>query len=235
MQVFECNFKIYVLTNITKEDIQESLSKLIDKSFYEDKATEDFHNENKIKGYCFNSLYPLERDGVYKEDGIYNFQIRCVDEKLKEHFIKILTNEYTTFFKVLTSQYKTVFKKPIERMYSITPIIVKIPDDERTEYWRSNHGEAEFFEYLRKSCIKKYEVLTGRTIDRNLKLFSYERIDNRKPITSDFKSKKLLGDKVTLEFNTDEESQNIAYMLIGTGLADMASRGYGYLNYQYIK
>lgn len=235
MQVYECNFKVYLLKNISMQEIQESLSKLIDKSFYIDKDMENYHYENKMKGYCFNSLYPLESDGIYKEGNIYNFQIRCISEKLKDHFIKILTNEYTSFIKILTSEFKVILKKPIQKLYSITPLIIKIPDNNKTEYWRNKHNDIEFFEYIRKSCIKKYEVLNKEVIDKNLKLFSYERIDNGKPITSDFKSKKILGDKVTLELDTDEISQNIAYMLIGTGIADMCPRGYGYLNYQYIR
>lgn len=235
MNIFQCDFKIYLLKNIFKEDIQECLSKLIDKSFYENPNMKNFHDENKIKKYSFNQLYPVEKNGIYKEGSIYNFQVRCIGEELKDHFIRYLTNEYTSNMKILTSNSKKIIKKPIDRIYSISSLIVKIADDEKTQYWRNNHNEEDFFEYIRKSCIKKYEMLTGEILDRELRLFNYERIDNLKPVATKFKNKKILGDKVTLNIDTSNEAQNISYMIIGTGLADMAPRGYGFVNYQYIK
>lgn len=235
MNIFECNFKVYLIQDIAKEDVQESLSKLIDKSFYRNENMKDFHEENKIKGYSFNNLYPLELNGIYNEGNIYSFQIRCIGEELKDHFMKFLTNEYTANIKILVSESKKILKKPIDRIYSITPAVVKISDKDKTEYWRNNHNKADFFEYIRKNSIKKYEFLTGEIIDRDLRLFNYERIDNRKPIANNFKGKRILGDKVTLAVETNDEAQNIVYMLFGTGIGDMVPRGYGYMNYQYIK
>jgi CRISPR-associated endoribonuclease Cas6 len=96
-------------------------------------------------------------------------------------------------------------------------------------------SKTEFFEYIRTTSIKKYEVLTGQSLDRNLKLFNYIKIDNRKPMAINFKQKKILGDKITLRLETSNEAQNIAYILLATGVADMCPRGYGYMNYQYVK
>ena len=61
------------------------------------------------------------------------------------------------------------------------------------------------------------------------------KIDNKKPIAVDFKGKRILGDKVTLSVETNSDAQSIAYILLGTGLADMCPRGYGFMNYQYIR
>jgi CRISPR-associated endoribonuclease Cas6 len=235
MDIFQCNFKVYLLNNIFKEEIQEILSKLIDKSFYENPNMKSFHEQNKIKKYSFNQLYPMEKDGIYKEGSLYNFQIRCIGEELKDHFIKYLTNGYTSKMKILTSRSIKIAKKPIEKIYSISSLIIKIADDDKIQYWRNNHSEEDFFDYIRKSCIKKYEVLTGEILDKELRLFNYERIDNIKPIATKFKDKRFLGDKVTLNIETSEAAQNISYMLLGTGVADMAPRGYGFVNYQYIK
>lgn len=110
-------------------------------------------------------MYPISINKDYGEGEIYNFQIRCVGEELKNHFLKFLTNEYTTHIKALT-------------------------------------------------C---------------------ERVDNRTPIATNFKGRRMLGDKITLTVDTGIEAQNIAYMLLGTGIGDMSPRGYGYMNYQYIK
>lgn len=235
MNIFECNFKVFLIKDISKEDVQEAISKLIDKSFYKNESLKDFHEENRIKGYCFNSLYPISINKDYSEGEIYNFQIRCVGEELKNHFVKFLTNEYTTSIKALTCESKSILKKPIDRIYSITPVVIKISDVEKTEYWRNKHNEEDFFEYIRENSIKKYEVLTGEKVDRSLRIFTYERIDNRTPIATNFKGRKMLGDKITLTVDTGIEAQNIAYVLLGTGIGDMSPRGYGYMNYQYIK
>ncbi|WP_123053748.1 CRISPR-associated endoribonuclease Cas6 [Clostridium sp. JN-1] len=236
MDVIEINVKVYILEDITIEEALEDLSKLIDKSFYKNEDLKNFHEENIMKNYCFNSLYPLDvATKMYKKGCIYNFQLRCIGLKLKNHFLKFLSNEYTSKIKVLVCQSKNILKKPIDRIYSITPIIVKIPGNQKTVYWRNGHTEENFFEYIRTSSIKKYEILTGESIDKSLKLFSYARIDNKKPIAANFKGKKILGDKITLTLETNSDAQNIAYILLGTGTADMCPRGYGFMNYQYIK
>jgi CRISPR-associated endoribonuclease Cas6 len=236
MEINEINIKVYILENIPIEQALEDLSKLMDKSFYENEDMKSFHEENMMKNYCFNSLYPLDvKTKMYKEGCIYNFQLRCIGSKLKNHFLKFLSNEYTSKIKVLVCQSKNIPKRPIDRIYSITPVIVKMPGSEKTEYWRNEYTEEEFFEYIRTTSIKKYEVLTGETVDKNLKLFNYAKIDNKKPIAASFKDKKILGDKVTLNLETNSDAQNNAYMLLGTGLADMSPRGYGFVNYQYIK
>ncbi|AYD40227.1 hypothetical protein D4Z93_06725 [Clostridium fermenticellae] len=236
MDIVEINVKVFTLQNITTREALEDLSRLIDKSFYKNEALENFHEKNTMKNYCFNSLYPLDvKTKIYKKGEIYNFQLRCIGDELREHFLKFLCNEYTLKLKVLVCKSKIVPKRPIERVYSITPVIVKMPGSDKIVYWRNGYTEEQFFEYIRTTSIKKYEVLTGKIVDKNLKLFNYSKIDNKKPIAADFKDKKLLGDKVTLTIETNDDAQNIAYMLLGTGTADMCPRGYGFMNYQYIK
>ncbi|MFL0194945.1 CRISPR-associated endoribonuclease Cas6 [Clostridium sp. WILCCON 0269] len=236
MEVYEINVKIYTLQNILKEESLELLSKLLDQSFYKNEKMRQFHKENKIKNYCFNSLYPLASNNeMYKKGCIYNFQVRCIGEDLISHFKKFLPNEHTSKIKVLVYDMKKIPKRPIERIYSITPLIIKISDEDKTQYWRNIHNESDFFEYIRKSTIKKYELVTEETVDDSLQLFNYERIDNRKPVATKFKDKSILGDKVTLTIDTNEKAQNIAYTILGTGIADMCPRGYGFMNYQYVK
>lgn len=236
MEVYEINVKIYTLEDIFKEASLELLSKLLDQSFYKNERMKEFHTENRIKNYCFNNLYPLASNNeMYKKGEIYNFQVRCIGEDLINHFKKFLPNEYTSRIKVLTCNIKKIPKRTIERIYSITPLIIKISDEDKTQYWRNIHNESDFFEYMRNSTIKKYELVTGETVDSNLQIFNYERIDNRKPIATKFKDKSILGDKVTLTIDTSEKAQNIAYTILGTGLADMCPRGYGFMNYQYVK
>lgn len=236
MEIYEINIKVYILEDITLEETLEDLSKLMDKSFYKNEDLKSFHEKNTMKNYCFNNLYPLNiKTKTYEKGCIYNFQLRCIEPKLKKHFLKFLSNEYTSKIKVLVCQNKNIPKRPIDRIYSITPLIVKMPGSEKTIYWRNGYTEEEFFEYIRTTSIKKYEAITGESLDKNIKLFNYVKMDNKKPIAADFKGKRILGDKVTLTVETNEKAQDVAYMLLGTGAADMCPRGYGFMNYQYIR
>ena len=159
MEVHEINVKVYILQDITVEEALEALSKLIDKSFYKNKDLKNFHEENKMKNYCFNSLYPLNiKTKIYEKGCIYNFQLRCIGFKLRDHFLKFLANEYTSKLKVLICQSKNIYKKPIDRIYSITPLMVKMPGSEKIIYWRNGYTEDEFFEYIRTTSIKKIHL-----------------------------------------------------------------------------
>lgn len=53
---------------------------------------------------------------------------------------------------------------------------------------------------------------------------------NHKPIIIKYKNIKLLGDKIKLYVNSDETSQEVAYMALKTGIGEMNSRGFGFVN-----
>ena len=52
------------------------------------------------------------------------------------------------------------------------------------------------------------------------------------PVPIIYKGRKLVGDKVELQVANNEKAQNIAYMLLGTGLLENCARGCGFLNFK---
>lgn len=230
IEVIELKVKVYLNSNINMSSSLESISKLIDKTFLKDDKLSRFHKENKFKNYCFNMLYPLEKSKIYKKGEIYTFIIRTVDKELSNHFTQNLTNEYTSEIKVLTLDKRVISKKHIDKVYSITPIIAKFEDG----YWRKNNTIDVLEKRIKDNIIKKYNQFHKTEIDEDFELFTNIHIKNKKPISTQFKDIKLLGDKLELRIAENGQAQELIYFALGVGLGEVSSRGFGYINYIWI-
>ena len=49
-----------------------------------------------------------------------------------------------------------------------------------------------------------------------------------------FRRGNSLGDKICLKISNNEQAQELAYFIVGAGLCEMNSRGYGYCNYRWL-
>lgn len=228
MNIYELNVRTYLLKNIPTETSSNVISTLIDQSFLKDPKMMEMHKENAYKCYSFNSFYPLEKDKVYKEGKLYNLQIRTIDKKFVEHCKKYLINSYTESLKVLTISVKTLPKKHIERIYSITPLILKNDDG----YWKKCLTFDQYVERVKVNLIKKYKYFYNVEINEDFELFTYVKLDNGKPVAFHYKGIKLLGDKVTIHVAENEMAQKLAYLALGVGAGEMSARGAGYMSYQ---
>lgn len=229
-KVYEFSIKAYLLETIEEKSVLQAIAALIDKSFTKNSELAEFHETNTYKKYIFNALYPIERNKVYFNGRIYSFQIRTVDEGLCSHFEKVLVNEYTDKLKVLTVKKRVIPQKNIEKIYSITPCIEKFEDG----YWKNNHSVEEFEKRLTDNLIKKYIKVTGKKIDEDIEIFNLIEFNNKKPISVNYKSVKLLGDKVTLYAANNSLAQELLYFVLGVGLLEMNGRGLGYVNYKWM-
>ncbi|MBM7614507.1 CRISPR-associated endoribonuclease Cas6 [Alkaliphilus hydrothermalis] len=228
MKVFELTFKVYLLKNIQSNIALVKIAELIDNSLSHNDVLIEFHNANKFKNYSFNSLFKIEEDHIYKEGNIYSVKIRTVDDRLAEYFTINLAHEYTDYIKGLTIDCRVLKKKLIEKVYSITPTIIKTEEG----YWQGKLTLEEFENRLKENLIKKYNDYFGTKIDENFDLFHRIELNNRKPVASSYKNVKLLGDKLTLYIDENEIAQELAYFSLGTGIGEMNARGYGFMNYK---
>lgn len=231
MKVIQIRIKILLKENIHVSDIQPKVCGLIDYSFSKRQELLDMHNENKYKFYCFDFPYPAERDQIYKKGKIYTLTIRTVDFELAEFFSNSLLDVQTRFIKALSSELKILPQRPIEKIYSLTPAIIK----NDTGYWRDNMSIEDYQKRLKENLVKKYNIITGTKMDEDFKLFDKIELKNRKPISVKYKKIKLLGDKVNLYIADNDRAQALAYMAIGCGIMEMNSRGCGFVNYKYIE
>lgn len=230
MKIFESQIKVYCLDDINKKDVYTQLSKLIDSCLMSSPVTSKIHQEQKYKFYNFGALQPFEKDGTYKKGNIYSFVLRTADESLAKYFRETLESQYTKVLKVLTVNTKQIKPIPLDKIYTLTPLIMKFD----TGYWRGNYSVDVFEKRLKDNLIKKFNEYSQAKIDEDFELFSYISFDNIKPIGFSYKDITLLGDKITLGIATNEVAQQLAYLAIGSGLGEMNARGAGFVGYKYL-
>lgn len=230
MKVFQINLKVFILKDMPVEDSQEKITAFIDSGLIKDEKLLEFHESNIFKGYCFDAPYPLEEDKIYKKDKIYSLTIRTIDKNLAHYFTNKLVNGFDENIKGLTSEIRILPKKHIEKIYSITPAVMK----NENGYWKNTIKLDEFERRLKENLIKKYNSIMNIKIDEDFQLYTSIEFKNRKPISSKYKNIKLLGDKISLNIAENENAQKLAYMCLGTGIFEMNARGYGYMNYRWL-
>lgn len=93
---------------------------------------------------------------------------------------------------------------------------------------------AEFENQLKVNLIKKWNRFTGEKLSEDFSLYTLLEFLNETPVPMEYKSIKLLGDKIRLQIADNETAQKLAYMALGTGLLSMNSRGAGYVNYRWL-
>lgn len=230
LRVYETNILLYLLKDIEKKKCLEEISNFIDSGMAKDEDLLKLHNENTFKMYNFNMLYPIEKSGSYLNGNIYSIQIRTIDKKLAEFFNNKLVNNYTDSIKGLKATTKIIPQKHIDKVYSLTPTILKSDEG----YWKGNLSLADFERRLKENLIKKYNLLTETKIDEDFQLYTNIEFMNQKPVAMNYKGKKLLGDKIQLNISDDKTAQDLAYMALGVGLLEMNARGAGYVNFKWL-
>lgn len=230
MQIIQIRVKILVKEDIQLSEIQSRVCGLIDYSFSKKEELLKLHNTNKYKFYCFDFPYPIEKDQIYKKNKVYTLTIRTLDTDLAGFFSNSLLHIQTYFIKALSSEIKIIDKRPIEKIYSLTPAIIK----NDSGYWRDNMSIDDYERRLKENLIKKYNEITGEKMDEDFELFNKIELKNRKPISVRYKNIKLLGDKVNLYISNDKRAQQLAYMALGSGIMEMNSRGCGFVNYKFL-
>jgi len=234
--VFELRLKVFLYKDIEWEECAYRISKVIDTVLVEDKQLQEFHEKNCFKNYVFGGLAPFEKDRVYKKDHIYHIQLRTVDRGLAEYFNKNLEHFYNDYMNILSVEIKVLSKKYIDRLYCLTPIILKDygAQGEKQGYWRSLFSIDFFERRIFENLIKKYNAFTGNKLSEDFELFTSIDLKNGKPIPFEYKGIKLLGDKADLTVNSNESAQNLAYFALGVGLGECNARGAGFINYKSI-
>lgn len=230
LDVFELRLKVYLLNNIDGREALTEIANLIDACLMKTKEYNNYHNQNIYKLYTYNSFYPLELDKVYKAGNIYTIIIRTIDKALYEYFKKNLREERTKDIKALESMSNKLTDRHIEKIYSVTPVILKTDEG----YWRKSLTLKEYEDRLRINLIKKYNHFTEDKLDESFPVFNMISFNNKIPIGCAYKSINLLGDKVDLILANNKIAQDLVKIAIGTGIGEMNARGYGFVNYRYL-
>lgn len=227
----QCN--IFTLKNIALNNLYEEISTYVDSVLVSDEKMKLLHTLPGYSYYSISGFNVIEPDKIYKEGKIYTFSLRCLKEDMCNFFLKNLGEGKTDSMKGLTATMKVIPRRYIEKLYTVTPAIIKLGGE---GYWRGVLSLEEYENRLLVNSIKKYQQLTGKQLDENFKLYDGIRFLNRKPISSHYTKKgiSLLGDKLELDISSNEMSQEVAYMLLATGVLENNARGFGFVNYRSI-
>lgn len=229
MHVYEIKLKVYLLQNIKYENSLEIVSSYLDSGLCKNEKFLTQHNKKEYKLYNFNYLYPPEKDKIYKQGSLYTLTIRTIDKEIAEYMGNIICNHFDENIKGLTSEIRIIPRKTIDKIYSITPVLIK----NDTGYWKQKN-DLEFFEKrIKENTLKKYKYISNNELEL-CDFYNEIKFKNHKPIATNFKNIRLLGDKIELSIETDPISQELAYMILGLGLAENNSRGTGFMNVRWV-
>ena len=228
--VLEMDIKVYLSENINSNESNEYICELIDSVLAKEEKYLKMHNDIGFKKYCFNNFYPMEKDYIYKEGNIYTFKLRSVDKDLVKYIEDNMKNSYTKSVKVLSITSRVIPKKHIDKVFSITPTVIKF----ESGYWRGSNSIEDIENRIVKNLKKKYKQYCGVELSDNIEVFNFIKLKNKRPIPTKYKNICLLGDKFEFKVSNNPIAQELLYLALGTGLGEMNARGFGFTNYLWI-
>lgn len=230
MLVFEEKIRIKFLEQMPYEETYEKIGYFIDSALGKNSELLKFHEGNGYKWYCVDAPYPVEMGRVYQPNKIYTIRIRTVRQGLAEYFIETLISHKTQEIIGLSGELNIIPHKVIERVYNLTPIVIKT----EAGYWKGQMNISKYEERLKVNLIKKYNQLENTKLDENFDLFNLIEFKNKVPVKVPYKGIALLGDKLNIVVAHNKTAQELIYMALGTGMGELNARCCGFLNYRYL-
>lgn len=230
MKVIQIRMKIFLLKDLGLDQAQRQVVLFLDKTLGQSECMRNFHEENCFKNYCVDYPYPHEADKIYKKDKIYTITIRTLNLELARFFTETGVNVYTDYIKALNAEVRVIPQKYIDTIYTLTPAILKC----ETGYWRDEMTLADFENRLKSNLIKKWGQYQNEQMDEDFQFHTRIEFLNKCPVSVAYKGVRLLGDKICLHIADNKRAQELAYMSLGTGVCEMNSRGFGFVNYRWL-
>ena len=226
LDVFQIRCKILPKKELLWEVLQQALIQFMDSSLFFDESIGELHHQRRFKFYCFDQLYPMESNKIYQVGKPYTLTIRTIKKDLAIYFDRVLSHHESALLQGKSTEIRTVPYRPIDRLYSITPVVLK--NDKG--YWRDWMTLSEYENQLFINLVKKYNESTGKKLDENFTWTNSITFSNRKPIAVKQKNIILLGDKLELKISEHSSAQILAHFALGVGLGGNNARGSGFVN-----
>lgn len=219
MQFLELTVTVMLKRNIHYFDSGYIIGKNINKSMLLDEELKQIHHKKEYKNYVFNNFYPLEKEKIYIKDRLYVFKIRGLSYDFINKMSKCLSMLKSDDFKVVSICEKEIKQKYIKELYTMTPLIVTID----SKPWLQDDDLDVFKRRLEDNLEKKYKSFFNEEINVRDKFIKDIKFKNIKPMHFNYKDIKLIGNKVSIEVQDNEEAQKAAFLARATGLGEKNS------------
>ncbi len=222
MQYF--NLKV---TALLKQDLQsmetyQRINDLISYLMLKDKTLKDLHEKNTYKNYVFCNLYPVQKDGIYKQNNIYFFDLRGIEFDKIMKLKQVMSDSENDYFKIIQINLQTHQKSDIKKLITLTPAIITTP--------KGDYDIKDDLNLVKDRIIaniqKKYKNIYDTPVD--VDFIKSIKKTNRNPIKIPYKNINMLGNKFEIEVKEDPMSQNLAYLALSVGILEKNSLGFGF-------
>lgn len=228
---YEITVCIYLKEDIWQNNVQEELSKFLNNSLCKSEYLKNIHINKRIKGYSFSNIYPQEKDLIYKKDSIYNFKIRTWDNKFAEELCKNLYcfgNE--KFIVVGLSNKQHSINKKIESLYTLTPAIITIKENDKFRAWENKDNivllKTILFNNLK---MKFYNLYKTEYVSESEDVFKEVKVIRR--LKTRYKNVNLISYNLKLDFLDTINAQILAKIAYVNGIGSKnSSIGAGFIH-----
>ena len=218
------NLKVIVLLkqNFKNEETYEKISNLISYAMLKDKNLKEIHEKNTYKNYVFCSLYPVQKDGIYKQNNIYSFDLRGLEFSKIMKLKQVLANAENEYFKIIQINLQNHEQIEINKLVTLTPAIITTP--------KGDYDIKDDMNLVKNRILaniqKKYKNIYNTEI--NVDFIKEIKKTNRQPIKIPYKNVNILGNKFEIDVKEDPMSQNLAYLALTVGILEKNSLGFGF-------
>lgn len=224
MLYYETKISICLKKDTPADMIYQTISNTINSALLKDEVLKQMHKENFFKGYTFCSPYPVETSKIYLAQKVYLFRLRCIDLNfiLK---IKNLLPRCDEYFKVLAFELYNCKQKYIDKFMTLTPAVSTLYN----RNWTKEDGIEILRERVHSNAVKKIKFFSQNKYQEPSENFiEFITQTNKKPIKIPYKETSLIGNKFTIIPKSDPVSQELAQVILGTGLLEKNSIGLGF-------
>ena len=219
MQYFEMTVTLYLLSDIHFIAANEAIGKLISAAMFLDKELADKHARKEYKFYCFNSLYPTEKDKIYRRGRMYVFKLRSLEKEFMLKLRKLIKQTGCENIRVVSCDFKNKMARYISELRCVTPVIVTVDD----RPWLREDDLVLLSERLQANLEKKYRDFYGEEVMPDQRFIQKIQVLNQKPFALDYKGISLLGNKFRIWVNDDESSQKLSLIALACGIGEKNS------------
>lgn len=219
MIFYEITITLFNKKDIYLNEIGSMQGKLIKNVMKKSKELSELHLKEGVKLYCFDYLYPRAENKIFEKNRVYYFKLRTPVEAVGKAFAKALNDFENKEFKLIARQIKRKKYYPKKQLYTSTPAICTLGD----KYWKFEDGITLLEEKIEKNLVTKYIALNGTEPQNTVGFIQYLELKNQKPFTIKYKNGSLIGNKLMVEFASDELSQKMEFIAYTTSILEKSS------------